>query len=83
MRDWPPNEPEGERPENVRVVTTDGRVIPVDCVYEGKQRGTHVWKVTTEYEGVLSEVLFDSLPARTELNVPVKYLPPGDPPGLA
>lgn len=61
-------------PVNVRLVDTAQREWPVQCVYMGKQKGIHVWEVIVPDDfppRSLTRVRAESLPARTELRLPL------------
>lgn len=57
-------------PVNVRVEYPDGRLLPVDCVYEGIVDGLHSWRVVLEPVplGAGEQLrLVGGLPPRTEV----------------
>jgi hypothetical protein len=64
-----------EPPENVRVLTADGRVIPCELVYAGQNDdGIHVWEAVV---GTLpiehgAQLLTDYLPGRTSITVTMR-----------
>jgi len=62
-------------PENVRVVLTDGREIPVECVHAGYEGGVAVWEVITKVDpGLVAQVRADVLPARTAIRFPLGFV---------
>jgi len=66
-------------PQGVRLVLADGRVVPVDVMYEGvNEGGEHQWKVVTDVkDGVVVSVEVAVFPARTAISFPrPSWLPP-------
>jgi hypothetical protein len=61
-------------PRNVRVLYPDGREVPVECVYAGRERGQHVWTAAApacvRFEAGMA-VLMDPLPRRTTVSIGV------------
>ncbi len=64
---------EPEPPQNVRLVHGDGTVIPLECRYDGKQDGLHLWTavVGPVAFGPRDSVRMDVLPPRTAVQVQV------------
>jgi hypothetical protein len=60
-----------EPPVNVRLRLTDGSVVPVQCMYEGRSaNGIAHWKVIgtfPEYE--VSHLTVESMPAQTAISI--------------
>ena len=55
-------------PQNVRAVDRDGREVPVELVYAGRDhRGLHVWEAVVELGFPLAGLRAAVLPARTTL----------------
>jgi len=63
-------------PTNVRLVLADGREVPVECVYAGRNRdGIAVWEVVTDLgAGTVCELKADILPAKTAIRFPMKLM---------
>lgn len=62
-------------PQNVRLVLTDGREIPVECVHAGDEAGVAVWEVITRVDaGLVAQVRADVLPARTAIRFPLGFV---------
>lgn len=61
-------------PTNVRAVLADGRVIPLDCVYEGRRDGQHLWVAVWVLPEAPQRLLVDELPARSAVRV---HIPAG------
>lgn len=70
-----------EPPKNVRLLYPDGTVVPVECVYDGRDRdGIHVWRIVLPeairpyyLAGGRFAVSIDELPARTTVAFPVAH----------
>jgi hypothetical protein len=64
----------GERPTNVRVVKSDGTVIPCELAYQGiNDQGCHEWSIATEVnlrEG--DKLLVEMLPGHTSITMPTR-----------
>lgn len=61
-------------PVNVRFVSSDGDVIPVECVYIGEVGGEHLWGVVRAASLDVSkewDIRADEIPAST--NIAVAY----------
>lgn len=75
-----------EPPENLRLQFEDGRVVPVECVYAGIERGPdggplHHWQIVTELAaaGPPSALDYDKLPSRTVVSVAIHHHPDAGP----
>lgn len=67
------NSREMEAPVNVRIMTSDGLEIPVDCRYLGRDRmGIHCWETIFPYyvdgDGYGLSLVCDKVPPRTRIN---------------
>jgi hypothetical protein len=59
-------------PENVRAVFPDGRVVPVELVYEGWRGGVHEWHAVIDVALEPGAGLaLDMLPGHTSVNLRV------------
>lgn len=55
-----------EPPSNVQLKHSDGRAVPLDCVYKGERDGTHYWTVTMAVPFEEDMIItMDVLPAKT------------------
>lgn len=70
-RDRPPPDP----PQDVCLVMTDGRRIPVDCAYEGRKNGQHVWRMVTPVAGAVAAIHVGVLPPNTTVRGATQDLP--------
>lgn len=62
-------------PQNVRVVLTDGREIPVECVHAGYEGRVAVWEVITKVDpDMVAGVRADRLPGRTAIRFPLGFM---------
>ena len=57
-------------PEDVRVVLDDGREIPVELIYIGRDTdGTHQWVTVAPVGGRPVEIRVDMMPAQTRIMI--------------
>lgn len=65
------NESMPEPPVNVKVHLQNGEIVPVDCVYVGKQDDIHEWEVVSDsFSGeTVIRVSIDLLPAHTSVSL--------------
>lgn len=62
-----------EPPTNLRVEMDDGRIIPVDSIYVGRNtEGQNVWEVETPMQGTVVALLAAELPPHTDLHFKAK-----------
>jgi hypothetical protein len=59
-------------PEGVVAIMADGRVIPLELVYEGKEKGMHVWRATFPLPALSGELKIALLPAATTIKLNVE-----------
>ncbi len=58
---------EPEPPRNVRAVMADGREIPVDCHYSGRENDIHQWTAVWSLPERPKSLLVAMLPAKTSI----------------
>lgn len=59
-------------PQNVRLVLTDGTVVPVECVHAADEGDIAVWEVITKvHAGRVAQLLADVIPAKTAIRFPL------------
>jgi hypothetical protein len=66
-------------PSNVQLRYSDGRTVPVECVYDGEDEDAiHVWTMVlpdglseAELRAGSVKITLDTLPARTSLRFPL------------
>lgn len=58
-------------PENLRIIRSDGTVVPLELRYTGKHGGIHHWETVTPARFVLGEdsLQADLLPGRSQITV--------------
>lgn len=61
--------PPAKPPTNVRVVTPDGEVIPLECVYIGWNGRCHMWEVPWTLPTIPSALIADELPPHTGITM--------------
>lgn len=56
-------------PENVQVEMSDGRRLPIECVYVGVVDGTHRWRAVAVPRGTIAAVTIGFLPLSTSVSL--------------
>lgn len=56
-------------PENVQVEMSDGRRLPIECVYVGIVDGTHRWQAVAVPRGTIAAVTIGVLPPLTTISL--------------
>jgi hypothetical protein len=70
------NRRQPEPPTNVRLEFDNGDVVPLECVYVGRQKGLHHWEAVYHVDASghdAARLLFDTLPGYTSIGVTVVH----------